>query len=91
MSVKTNALRRLTIAPSNTGVKSQTRSLHLNQRRHKKPTPPTIAQHMRNKENRLKEEFHASLKTCPLDMPKNIRFGSEGDDIEEVRLQMMKS
>ena len=26
-----------------------------------------------------------------MDLPRVIRFGSEGDDIEEVRLQIMKS
>jgi len=28
---------------------------------------------------------------CPIDMPRMIRFSTEGDDIEEVRLQLMKA
>ena len=33
----------------------------------------------------------ASLRECPLDMPRLIRFSTEGDEIAETRLQMMQS
>ena len=54
-------------------------------KRTRKRIPPTIAQSIRNKEKRMKNEYHASLKSAPMDMPRVIRFGSEGDDIFEIR------
>ena len=33
----------------------------------------------------MRDEYHASLVSAPIDLPRVIRFGSEGDDIEEVR------
>lgn len=32
-----------------------------------------------------------SLHTCPMEIPKYIHFSSDGDDIDEVRIKMMKS
>ena len=46
---------------------------------------------MRDNEKKLRDEYLSSLKSAPMDLPRVIRFGSEGDDIEEVRLQIMKS
>lgn len=64
-----------------TGVK------HRNQKRAQlKSAAPTIAQSIRNKEKQLEDAYYASLKSCPMDMPRVIRFGSEGDSIEEIRL-----
>ena len=57
----------------------------------KRSAAPTIAQSLRNKENSLVEKYYASLTKVHVDIPSNIRIGSEGDDIAEIRLQIMRS
>lgn len=54
-------------------------------------TAPTIAQFLREKEQKETDEYYSSLKTVKIDYPRVIRSGTFGDDIEEIRLQLMKS
>ena len=37
----------------------------------------------------MQDEYLNSLHACPLDMPQNIHFSSNGDDIDDVRIKMM--
>lgn len=56
--------------------------------RHKRQrsAAPTIAESIRLKEKRIERDYFESLQSCPMYLPKEIRFGTENDGIAEVRL-----
>ena len=62
--------------------KSAPRQQHKRQR----SAAPTIAESIRLKEKRIERDYFESLQSCPMYLPKEIRFGTENDDIAEVRL-----
>ena len=52
----------------------------------RKKSTPTVAQSLRDREKKMMNEYYAGMDPVPMDLPRAIRFGSEADDIAELRM-----